>query len=325
MLSRSADSMYWIGRYMERAENTIRLLRVRLNFMVGQAAQHGNDRGWQQFFSALRQPPPVMKNGVVDSEAALRMAHDLTFDAANQTSISGCINLARSNARTVRSQLSSQLWEHMNRLYLRLHAWQGHQNWHDERDNFFRELESSVSLFQGLALSSLLHDEGWLFIQIGGHLERVFSVCYLLQAHFHYFGVHGGKELETVDPLNGIGILRACNSFESYCRVYDPRPETRQVTSFLLLNPYLPNSVRFNVDQMAALLRQVAGATETRRGGDLNRISGKLKANLEYSQIEDVARIGAHTFISDIMDSCNQIHDALYDAYFNYTIEEEFS
>ena len=76
---------------------------------------------------------------------------------------------------------------------------------------------------------------------------------------------------------------------------------------------------------MAALLRQVAGATETRRGGDLNRISGKLKANLEYSQIEDVARIGAHTFISDIMDSCNQIHDALYDAYFNYTIEEEFS
>ena len=325
MLSRSADNMYWIGRYMERAENTIRLLRVRLNFMVGQAAQHGNDRGWQQFFSALRQPPPAMKNGVVDSEVALQMAHELTFNAANQHSISGCINLARSNARTVRSQLSSQLWEHMNRLYLRLHAWQGHENWHDERDSFFRELESSVSLFQGLALSSLLHDEGWLFIQIGGHLERVFSVCSLLQAHFRHFGIDGGEKLETVDPLNGIGVLRACNSFESYCRVYDPRPETRFVTSFLLLNPYLPNSVRFNVDQMAVLLRQVAGATESRRAGDLNRISGKMQANLQYSQIDDVVDIGAQTFVTNIMDSCELIHDALYDAYFDYAIEEAFS
>lgn len=325
MLSRSADSMYWIGRYMERAENTIRLLRVRLNFMVGQAAQPGNDRGWQQFFSALRQPPPAMKNGVVDSQVALQMAHDLTFNAENQTSISGCINLARSNARTVRSQLSSQLWEHMNRLYLRLHAWQGHQNWHEERDNFFRELESSVSLFQGLALSSLLHDEGWLFIQIGGHLERVLSVCSLLQAHFEHFGIDGGERLETVDPLNGIGVLRALNSFEAYCRVYDPRPETRQVTSFLLLNPYLPNSARFNVDQIAVLLRHVAGATETRRAGDLNRLSGKLQAHLQYTQIDDVVEFGANTFVTGIMGSCDQIHSALQDAYFNYDIEEAFA
>ena len=156
MLSRSADSMYWLGRYMERAENTIRLLRVRMNFMVGQAAQAGNDRGWQQFFSALRQPPPLMKNGVVDSEVALQMAHNLTFDAEKHNSISNCINLARTNARSVRSQLSSQLWEHINRLYLRLHSWQGHHNWNDERDNFFRELETSVSLFQGLAFSTQL-------------------------------------------------------------------------------------------------------------------------------------------------------------------------
>ena len=89
MLSRSADSMYWIGRYMERSENTIRLLRVRMNFMVGKAAEAGNDRGWQQFFSALRQPPPAMKNGVVDGEAALQMAHDLTFNTENENSVTG--------------------------------------------------------------------------------------------------------------------------------------------------------------------------------------------------------------------------------------------
>ena len=325
MLSRSADNMYWLGRYMERAENTIRLLRVRLNFMVGQTAQHGNDRGWQQFFSALRQPPPLMKNGVVDSEVALQMAHDLTFNTENQHSISGCINLARTNARSVRSQLSSQLWEHINRLYLRLYSWQGHENWHDERDNFFRELESSVSLFQGLAFSSLLHDEGWLFIQIGGHLERVFSVCSLLTAHFRHFGIDGGERLETVDPLNGIGVLRACNSFESYCRVYDPRPETSYVTTFLLLNAYLPSSVRFNVSQVAVLLEQLAGATETRRAGDLNRMAGKLQARLQYSQIDDVVEFGAQSYVVDVVKSCDEIHDALSDAYFSYPIDEAVS
>ena len=325
MLSRSAYSMYWLGRYMERAENTIRLLRVRMNFMVGQAAQAGNDRGWQQFFSALRQPPPLMKNGVVDSEVALQMAHNLTFDAEKRNSISNCINLARTNARSVRSQMSSQLWEHINRLYLRLHSWQGHHNWHDERDNFFRELETSVSLFQGLAFSTQLHDEGWLYIQVGGHLERVFSVCSLLQAHFRYFGVEGGEKLETVDPLNGIGVLRACNSFESYCRVYDPRPETRDVTTFLLLNAYLPYSARFNVNQLDNLLEQLAGATETRRAGDLNRTAGKLRAHLQYSQIDDVVHIGAQPFIGDIMKNGDQIHDALNDAYFNYPIDEAFS
>lgn len=325
MLSRNADSMYWIGRYMERSENTIRLLRVRMNFMVGKAAETGNDRGWQQFFTALRQPPPAMKNGVVDGEVALQMAHDLTFNTENSNSITGCINKARTNARSVRSQLSSQLWEHVNRLYLRLNSWRDNQNWHQERDSFFRELESSVSLFHGLTLSSLLHDEGWLFIQIGSHLERVFSVCNLLEAHFLHFGVDGGDELRTVDPLNGIGVLRACNSFESYCRVYDPRPETSLVTSFLLLNAYLPNSVRFNVIQIAELLRQVAGATETRRAGDLNRIAGKLQARLQYSQIDDIIDTGPRAFISEITDSCNQIHEALYDTYFNYEIEDVFS
>lgn len=310
---------------MERSENTIRLLRVRLNFMVGQARQAGNDKGWQQFFAALRQPQPLMENGAVDSEAALTMAHDLTFNRENPNSVSGCISLARQNARAVRARLSSQLWEHINRLYLRLHSWQGHHNWHDERDNFFRELESSVSLFQGLAFSSLLHDEGWYFIQLGAHLERVLSVCSLLQAHFRYFGVDGGEMLMTEDPLNGIGVLRACNSFESYCRVYDPRPETGLVTSFLLLSSQLPNSVRFNVNQMARLLEQIATATETRRAGDLIRTAGKLQAHLQYSQIEDVIEVGPQSFLVDIVGACDQIHGALYETYINYPAEEAFA
>lgn len=310
---------------MERSEITIRLLRVRLNFMVGQARQAGNEKGWQQFFAALRQPAPLTENGVVDDEAALKMAHDLTFNRENPKSISGCISLARENARAVRSQISSQLWEHLNRLYLRLHSWQGHHNWNDERDNFFRELESSVSLFQGLAYSSLLHDEGWYFIQVGTHLERVFSVCRLLQAHFRFFGIEGGKGLETEDPLNGIGVLRACNAFESYCRVYDPRPDTRLVLTFLLLNSHLPNSVSFNVNQLAQVLEQVTTATETRRAGELNRTAGKLQAHLQYGQIEDVIQVGPLTFLAEIMHACDQVHEALYDAYINYSPEEAFS
>lgn len=325
MLSRSADSLYWLGRHMQRTENTIRLLRVRLNLMVGQTAQVGNERGWLQFFSAIRLPPPLNESGQVDSVVAMEMAHDLTFNGKNQHSISGCVNLARENARFVRSQLSSQLWEHINRLYLRLNSWQGHHNWHDERDNFFRELERSVSLFQGLASSSLLHDEGWCFIQLGAHLERVLSVGNLLQAHFSHFGIEGKDTIETFDQTNGLGILRACNAFEAYSRVFDPMPDIRTVTSFLLLNAHLPNSLRFNIDQMASLLEQVAVATETRRSADLNRIAGKLRAFLLYSQIEDVNDEGPLSFLAQVMSTCDQIHEGLNDVYFSYPAEEAFS
>ena len=97
------------------------------------------------------------------------------------------------------------------------------------------------------------------------------------------------------------------------------------MTNFLLLNAYLPNSVRFNVTQVALLLEQLAGATETRRAGDLNRTAGKLQAQLHYSQIDDVVQFGAQSFVVDIMQSCDQIHDALSDAYFSYPIDEAVS
>ena len=158
---------------------------------------------------------------------------------------------------------------------------------------------------------------------------RIWSECFQYaasyRAHFRFFGIEGGKGLETEDPLNGIGVLRACNAFESYCRVYDPRPDTRLVLTFLLLNSHLPNSVSFNVNQLAQVLEQVTTATETRRAGELNRTAGKLQAHLQYGQIEDVIQVGPLTFLAEIMHACDQVHEALYDAYINYSPEEAFS
>ena len=310
---------------MERAENTIRLLRVRLNLMVGQAEREGDVRGWEQFFAALRLSAPVTESGKLDSDAAFLVARDLTFNAETHNSIAACIGMARENARLVRSQLSSQLWEQINRLYLRLHSWQVQQSWRDERDSFLRELETSASLIQGLVQSSLLHDEGWNFVQLGAHLERALSVCGLLQAHFRYFGVESDKILATTDPLNGMGVLRAINSFESYCRVYRPRPEIRYVTTFLLLSSHLPHSVRFNVDQVTQLLQEIAVTTGSRGSGELNRVAGRLQAHLQYSQIDDFVGMGMQSFLGDVVASCDQIHTGLYEAYINYGAEETFA
>ena len=194
------------------------------------------------------------------------MAHNLTFDADNQTSISGCINLARSNAAysTVPAQQPT-VGAHEPAIPAAFTPGKDTRIGTMNATTFSESWKAASHSFRAWPyLRSCTTKDGFSF-RSGDTWSEFFPYVIFCRRTSGYFGVSGGEELETVDPLNGIGVLRACNSFESYCRVYDPRPETRQVTSFLLLNPFLPNSVRFNVDQMADLLGQVAGATETRR------------------------------------------------------------
>ncbi len=325
MLSRAADSFYWTGRYVERAEHISRILRVHLGLLVGQADQSGDMRAWQSFCAALYLPTPVTEDGEFDVDAAFQMVHDLTFNAENRNSISSCINLARENARSVHSQLSTELWEQINRFYLRLNSLQEYRHWQDDRDNFYRDIENRTYLVQGLVQSSLLHDEGWFFIQLGMHLERILCVCSLLSAHFRYFSTESGGLSTTRDLLHWIGFLRACSSFEAYSRVYHPLLESRHIIEFLLLDPHLPRSLHFNINHLTHALQQVATLTGTRRADTLNRIAGRLQAHLAYSQVDEVLATGLQPYLSDVMETCNQIHDTLYEVYINYPIAEVFS
>ncbi|MEI7773053.1 MAG: alpha-E domain-containing protein, partial [Chloroflexales bacterium] len=161
MLSRVADSLYWMSRYLERAEHTARLIAVGLNLMLDQTPQSVGPR-WERLLAALRAYPPPSGSG--DAYAIARM---LTFDTSNEGSIVSCIASARENARQVRELISSEMWEQLNRLYLRVKGSSIDQIWQGEPLEFYQDVKEGAHLFQGVTDATMTHGEGWQFIQVG--------------------------------------------------------------------------------------------------------------------------------------------------------------
>lgn len=320
MLSRAADSLYWMSRYMERAEHSARLINVHLNTMVGQSPSAA-ERHWQRLFNSLRIPAPVDESGQIYVPEPYDVIRSLTFDRANPDSLVANISAARENARQIREQLSSEMWEQINRTYLNLNQRSFDQVWNDQPHAFFREIENNTNLFQGLTASTMMHDEGWRFIQMGGYLERAISTASLVDAHFGIFEDNGLEPLRTDEYLQWVGLLKSCSAFEAYCRIYTPTLHTGHIAEFLVLSPVLPRSLHFCADRMHQAVQQIASITGGGRSQRLTRLTGRLQATVRYGQIDEILADGLHTFLVDFVDHCQEVHMAIYQAYVDYKVE----
>ncbi|RRR68054.1 MAG: alpha-E domain-containing protein, partial [Candidatus Viridilinea halotolerans] len=178
MLSRVADCLYWMSRYLERTEHTARLLSVGLTQTLGQNPAAAQPR-WARILNALHSPT------LLKLEAdAYAITENLTFDADNESSLVACIALARENARQVREQISSEMWEHLNRLYLRMCTSSAEEIWQEGPIEFLQSVKEGAHLFQGITDATMSHDEGWYFIQVGRYIERTDATAMLLDTHF---------------------------------------------------------------------------------------------------------------------------------------------
>jgi len=322
MLSRAADSLYWMSRYLERAEHSARLINVHLNTMLGQSPG-ATERHWQRLFDALRIPPPTDEKGQVHMADPYEAIRGLTFDRENSNSLVSYISAARENARQIREQLSSEMWEQINRIYLNLNQRSFDQVWNDQPHAFFREIENNTNLFQGLTGSTMMHDEGWRFIQMGGYLERAISTAVLVDAHYALYQNGGLDPLPTEEYLQWVGLLKSCSAFEAYCRTYTPTLQSAHIGEFLLLNPVLPRSLHFCADRMHQAAQQIAAATGNQRSQRVIRLTGRIQAKMRYGQIDEILEDGLHHFLTDIVDQCQQVHSALYQAHIDYQVEQE--
>ncbi len=315
MLSRVADNLYWMSRYLERAEHTARLIDVQLNQMLDQAGGDTSLR-WQRLLHSLRTPPPEAD---VD---AYSVTQALTFDASRTTSIASCIASARENARQVREKISSEMWEQLNRLFLQVKGISMEQMWFAEPHKFLNSVKEEIYLFQGLTDATMSHSEGWHFIRIGRFLERATATAALLDTHFSVFLTEQTEdENEPLDYLSWIGLLRSCASFEAYCKVYTAVIRPAHIAEFLLLNAEAPRSVRFACAMMQEALQAIAKATNARNSGRVERLIGRLRASLDYYQIEEILSGDMHEYLESIQRQCALIHSGLYQAYIAYPIE----
>lgn len=319
MLSRVADTLYWMSRYLERAEHTARLLDLQLHMMLELEPEESENR-WGRVASSLFVPiPPTL------AADAYNMTQLLTFDSENGNSIHSCIASARENARHVREQISSEMWEQVNRLSLQVKSTQINNIWNEQPHEFFRSVKEGIHLFQGITDSTMNHGEGWHFIQIGRSIERAMATCTLIKVHYQAWAKLNYRQTVTGTFMEWIALLKSCTAFEAYCKVYtaDLRPD--HIAEFLILNPEFPHSIRFCVNRIHSALQTAALSTESKRARQVNRLAGRLRATLDYGQIDEITESGLYAYLDDVQRQCSQIHDAIYAAYITYSIEEMVS
>jgi uncharacterized alpha-E superfamily protein len=314
MLSRVADSLYWMSRYLERAEHTARLIDVQLSQMLEDA---GNDaaRHWQRLLTSLQVP--------IDAQAgAYDITYSLIFDQSNPSSLVSCIAAARENARQVREQISSEMWEQLNLLYLQVRQTRMEQIWAAEPHKFLNSVKEGIYLFHGVIDATMSHNEGWDFIRVGRFLERVITTAALLDAHFTIFpSAVGHGDNEPLGYASWVSLLRLCASFEAYCKVHTAVIRPAQVVEYILLNADSPRSVRFACARMQDGLQMIAKATNTRNSGRIERLMGRLRASLDYYQIDEILSDDMHEFLQSIQRQCALIHSGLYQVYLSYPID----
>jgi uncharacterized alpha-E superfamily protein len=297
MLARVADSAYWMSRYLERAEHSARLADVCLRLTLD-----GSSETVRRLLATVAAPP--------DGDAGVPEVRE---------SIAACIAAARENARQIREQISTEMWEQLNGLYLLV----------SQRDqppvpstaqlaDFYRFVKQSSHLFQGVTDSTMTQDQGWNFIQIGRYLERAATTAGMLEVHFGEASPEQSSDLGTY--IEWAGLLRSCSAFEAYCRCYtaDVRPE--RVAEFLLLNAQFPRSVHFAVDRVEASLREV-GRTVGKSPARVDRLAGRLRALLDFSQIDEIMAADLRSYVREVKDQCERVHVALYQAYIAYPLE----
>ena len=327
MLSRVADSLYWMSRYLERAEHTTRLIDVNLNLMLDESATSADHR-WPRLLKALGNPKRPRWEG-----NPYTFAGTLTFDKELKSSVLSCVVQARENARHVREQISTEQWHRLNSLYLEVTRPEHRsvlqldspEASSEAPSAFLQEVMEAIHQFQGITDSTMSHGEGWQFIQVGRFLERASATAKLLEAYQDDLWAEPEPAVDSNQYLEWMGLLRSCTAFEAYCKVYTADLTPERMLEFLLLDPEFPHSLRFSIESVERALEKIddkSGSKNPKAAGDqLHRIAGRLSAQLGFVGVEELLNGSVTDYLQSIQKQCQAIHESIYQLYVDYPIQ----
>jgi uncharacterized alpha-E superfamily protein len=316
MLSRVADALFWMSRYLERAEHSARLLDVRFHLELD---LHGvlagpNEFQWTSLAAILQQQIPDRARSSPSPQTAIN--HWFTFDVQNPNSIMSCITRSRGNARSVRGSINSQMWRELNKLYLQLRDPAFCAQAAESPHEFYEAVECGSCVFQGVCDTTLSRDEGWQFIQLGKLLERVDKTLRILDIQYHLLReLNNPADLSLGNLLWG-AVLRSCRAYEAYQRIFVGRIEPDRVVEFLLMHEEFPRSVRFCLEGAAAALEAIEGPATGRRPGEAECELGLILAELRYRDVQHVLSGDLHTFLSNLQSRSGKVGLAVQQRYF---------
>ena len=296
MLSRTADHLFWMARYMERAENTARMLDVNYEASLLPQSADAADKGWKGLLSISELSGDFAKrHGEVTPASVIRY---MVSDENNGSSIRNCLQAARENARAVRGTLTTEVWETQNQTWLEFQRKVASDAYLRDPSSLFEWVKFRSHLSRGVTVGTMLQDEAFHFLRIGSFLERADNTARLLDVKFHaveseYHGGAPGRDIE-VDFYHWSGILRSVSGFEVYRNVI--RPE--KVAELLILRPDMPRSLAACMQEVVANLKMVGNEQST----ETQRRAGRLHADLQYGRIDEILATGLHAYLTQFLE-----------------------
>ena len=298
MLSRTADHLFWMARYIERAENLARLLDVTWqNSLVPQAPAAASEN-WRAVI-ALNSLETAYSAKHGNETTADKVLHFMVSDPANPASIFCCLRAARENAHAVRGTITSEMWETLNATWIELRGQSHEQRMANGPGEFFDWVKMRASLNRGTTSGTMLQDEAYNFIRLGTLLERADNTARILDVKFHVLlPVNHDSEDAITDFYQWGALLRSVSGFEVYRKVYRDVITPERVAELLILHPDMPRSLHFCLRGVVKNLELLANS----HSGETQRRAGLLYARLRYGRVEDFLAGGLHEFLSDFMD-----------------------
>ncbi len=311
MLSRVAESIYWMARYIERAENTARFIEVTLNLVLDQPM--GVDEPWRPLINATGDDEIFNKSyGVADAESVMRF---MAFDREYSNSIIAAMRIARENARSIRESLSSEAFEQINSLYHFVGSAAREEHAFDSPTEFFDSIRRQCHQLTGILDATMSHDTGWHFTNMGRLLERADKTSRILDVKYFTLLPTVDSVGTAIDDLQWSSLLFSISGFEAYRREHH-MIHSGKVVDFFLLHTDFPRSVRFCVDNAETSLMAITGGATDGRHEAATKSVATLRERLASTDAPTVLRDGLHEFVDSIQSDINEIGSALSDTYF---------
>lgn len=309
MLSRVANSIYWMSRYLERADNVARFIDVNAHLILDMGWERENAQ-WDPLIRASGDEEEFAKRYKVFDEK--NVVHFLTFDERNPNSILGCIQMARENARTVREVISTEMWETINALY---HLVQKHSRKRriDDLQDFFLQVRNANHMLTGLTENMMSHGEGWHFFRIGKLLERADKTARMLDVKYFLLLPDPDYFDSPYDTVEWGAVLKSVNGFEMYRKQFH-RANFRNVTQFLILDPHFPRAIHYCVHAAARSLERITTMLDVHVPAE-NEME-KLVSMVDSADIKVVLQNGLHEFVDTFQFNLNVVDQSLYNSFF---------
>jgi len=322
MLSREADSMFWIGRYIERVEATARIVDVQYHSELEGAFPTAHDNSvtgalWGPILAISGDADRFAKEFGSD-QSERNVLHFFTCDLANPNAIAACISRARENGRGVREMLSSEMYECLNIFYLDVTKWTVDKILASSPHSYFNGVKNACHLFRGITDRTMPTDEARRFLECGMYLERAEKTARILDVKYHILLERGNDDGFPLDQHQWTAVLKSVGAFEAFRKAHRFGITPAKVVSYLVLNPDFPSSICYAIRRAERALRSIGGSTNGVPVNRAERLISRLMSDLTFLTTEDILEEGLHPFLETVQSRCNEIGNAISEAYLRY-------